>query len=67
VSENQIEKHVCRELGVAYADLLSLDIVRARVTFARFEPRRLATSIPQRLSFENRVMRASDTLPPGDN
>src|SRR6516165_2870649 len=31
-------------------------------TFARFEPRRLATSIPQRLSFENRVMRASRTL-----
>jgi Enoyl-CoA hydratase/isomerase len=32
-------------------------ILRARATFARFEPRRLATSIPQRLSFENRVMR----------
>src|SRR5271156_4567379 len=27
-SENQIEKHVCREFGVAYADLLLLDIVR---------------------------------------
>ena len=39
-----------------------LDQFCARVTFARFEPRRLATSIPQRLSFENRVMRASDTL-----
>ena len=37
-------------------------ILRARATFARFEPRRLATSIPQRLSFENRVMRASRTL-----
>ena len=34
-------------------------ILRARATFARFEPRRLATSIPQRLSFENRVMRAN--------
>jgi hypothetical protein len=29
---------------------------------ARFEPRRLAMSIPQRLSFENRVMRDSRTL-----
>src|SRR6188508_195304 len=37
-------------------------ILRARATFARFEPRRLATSIAQRLSFENRVMRASRTL-----
>src|ERR1700730_17853920 len=27
-SENQIEKHLCRELGVAYADLFPLDIVR---------------------------------------
>ena len=27
-SENQIEKHVCREFGVAYADLVALDIVR---------------------------------------
>jgi hypothetical protein len=32
-------------------------ILRAKATFARFEPRRLATSIPQRLSFENRVIR----------
>jgi hypothetical protein len=31
-------------------------------TFARFEPRRVAASIPPRLSFENRVMRASKTL-----
>src|SRR5262249_10157000 len=36
--------------------------LRARATFARFEPRRLATSIPQRLSFENRVMRDNRTL-----
>src|SRR5262245_34186263 len=36
--------------------------LRARATFAHFEPRRLATSIPQRLSFENRVMRDSRTL-----
>ena len=34
-------------------------LARARATFARLEPRRLATSIPQRLSFENRVMRAN--------
>src|SRR5262245_44824699 len=34
-------------------------ILRAKATFARFEPRRLATSIPQRLSFENRVIRDS--------
>jgi hypothetical protein len=27
-SENQAEKHVCRELGVAYADLLPFGIVR---------------------------------------
>ena len=31
-------------------------ILRAMATLARFEPRRLATSIPQRLSFENRFM-----------
>src|SRR5678815_2524112 len=37
-------------------------ILRAKATFARFEPRRLATSIPQRLSFENRVVRDSRTL-----
>src|SRR5262245_6802161 len=37
-------------------------ILRARATFARSEPRRLATSIAQRLSFENRVMRASGGL-----
>src|SRR5262245_38627444 len=37
-------------------------ILRAKATFARFEPRRLATSIPQRLSFENRVIRDSRTL-----
>ena len=36
--------------------------LRARATFARFEPLRLATSIPQRLSFENRVMRKRKTL-----
>jgi hypothetical protein len=41
---------------------MSAAILRARATFARFEPRRLATSIAQRLSFENRVMRASRTL-----
>src|SRR5262249_29946113 len=39
-----------------YSDLAS------QATFARFEPRRLATSIPQRLSFENRVIRDSRTL-----
>src|SRR6478672_12039412 len=27
-SENQTEKHVCRELGVAHTDLVLLDIVR---------------------------------------
>jgi hypothetical protein len=36
--------------------------LRAKATFARFEPRRLATSMPQRLSFENRVSRDSRTL-----
>src|SRR5215471_18483153 len=35
-------------------------ILRAKATFARFEPRRLATSIPQRLSFENRVILLCD-------
>src|SRR5262249_40358499 len=39
-----------------YSDLAS------QRPFARFEPRRLATSIPQRLSFENRVIRDSRTL-----
>jgi hypothetical protein len=36
--------------------------LRAKATFARFEPRRLATSIPQRLSLENRAA-ANDVCP----
>jgi hypothetical protein len=34
-------------------------ILRASATFARFRPRRLATSIAQRLSVEKRVSRLS--------
>lgn len=34
----------------------------ANATFARFAPRRLATSIAQRLSVEKRVVRLSNTL-----
>jgi hypothetical protein len=36
-SENQTEKHVCRELGVAHTDLVLLDIVREQ--FARIKAR----------------------------
>jgi len=44
------------------SNLFYAGLQRAKATLARFEPRRLATSIPQRLSFENRVMRDSRTL-----
>src|SRR5215213_8400864 len=40
----------------------TVPILRASATFARFRPRRLATSIAQRLSVEKRVGRLSTTL-----
>ena len=49
---------IIRDSGMS--DPINLNALQHQVH--RFEPRRLATSIPQRLSFENRVMRASKTL-----
>src|SRR3954464_4079039 len=40
----------------------TVPILRASATFARFRPRRLATSIAQRLRVEKRVGRLSTTL-----